>query len=83
MTYGELSKIKTTSFNLNHIIDDTVSNARFSFGQDWKNERVSRYDLKKLAEWAEKESVVLPLSCAIPSIVPTCEVSCLTDSQYI
>jgi hypothetical protein len=60
MTYGQLAEIKTTGFNLNHIIDDVVNNARFSFGKQFKNQPVSEYDQNKINEWAAKEGVAAP-----------------------
>lgn len=60
MTYNELSKIKTTGFTTNHVIDDVVNNGRACYTKAaFKNAIVSSHDIEKIMFWARKEGVDL------------------------
>jgi hypothetical protein len=57
MTYGELSEVKTTGFNTNHIIGDVVNNGRFCFGKHFKTELVPARELEKIKAMAIREGL--------------------------
>lgn len=65
MTYGELASMKTSSFNLNHVIDDIVNNARWGFGKAFKYQNIADYDLKSIQEWASREGVPTFGTCSV------------------
>jgi hypothetical protein len=74
MTYGELSNAKTFGFETNHIIDDAVNNARFSYGKKfWESQEVSDHDLNQIGQFAKREGVAFPLapSFGFCSCLPT------------
>jgi hypothetical protein len=62
MTYRELSKIKTSGFTTNHIIDDVVNNARWAFGKKafW-DKQVTPHEALQIAEWAKREGINPPV----------------------
>jgi len=56
MTYTELSKIKTTGFITNNVIDDVVNNGRFCYTKaEFKTAVVPNYEIEKIMVWARKE----------------------------
>jgi hypothetical protein len=58
MTYTELSTMKTTGFNTNHVIDDVVNNARFSYTKKaFKTAEVTEYEMQKIREAAQNEGL--------------------------
>lgn len=60
MTYTELSKIKTTGFVTNNVIDDVVNNGRACYTKAaFKKAKVSDAEVEKIMEWAAKEGCAL------------------------
>jgi len=56
MTYAELSKIKTSGFTTNHVIDDIVNNGRACFTPTaFKTAKVSDCEIESIMFWARKE----------------------------
>ena len=67
MTYGELSAAKSLGFNLNHVIDDIVNNARYAFGKKaFANKTVTPHEALQIAEWAKRDGVKSPVE--VPAI---------------
>ncbi len=64
MTYGELSTVKTGSFEMNHIVDDVVNNVRCWGGNSWKREDVSEYDRLQILKFCLKYEVRSPFTGA-------------------
>lgn len=61
MTYSELSQIKTSGFNTNHVIDDVVNNARACYTKAaFMKAVVSEYELGKISSWANQEGADFP-----------------------
>ncbi len=71
MTYGQLSNQKTSSMEVNLILDDIVNNARWS-NSDWKNEEVGDYVLNQISSVFERYNTPL-LSLIDNAITHRCE----------
>lgn len=61
MTYGELANTKTLGFATNHVIDDIVNNARWSFGKKrFADKQVTAHEMNQICEWAKREGINPP-----------------------
>jgi hypothetical protein len=61
MTYPELSKIKTTGFTTNHVIDDIISSARWGYTKAaFAKAHVTGNEIEKINNAAAKEGVKSP-----------------------
>lgn len=56
MTYSELSQIKTSGFETNHVIDDILNTARWAYTKRaFQGAPVTEHEMKRIREAAQKE----------------------------